>query len=318
MEELTPEEIALKRIEIAYKTNTTKLDLASIVDNQLYPITSPSIKDIEDWESGTLTTLPKEIGKVVNVTALDISLNKLAAVPSEIGQLVNLTTLNISYNQLTALPAEIGKLINLTSFDLSGNHFTRLPVEIGQLTKLISLDLSSNQLTSLPMEIGELENLEILSVIHNNVTELPFEIIKLRNLKHLDLRNNELKIPPEILEKTDDPIAILSAYFGSELINYRLEDEYNKSIKAWAEALDKRSTHKLLNEAKSMIVGQGSVGKTSLVQQILHGTFDPNQSKTDGISISYWQLEGQERQARYRIGTIRDPSIKLNIWDFGG
>lgn len=66
-----------------------------------------------------------------------------------------------------------------------------------------------------------------------------------------------------------------------------------------------------LGEAKILVVGQGSVGKTSLIRQILHGTFDPSQSKTEGISINQWQVEGFEKQ-------VSDFQIKLKIWDFGG
>ena len=67
-----------------------------------------------------------------------------------------------------------------------------------------------------------------------------------------------------------------------------------------------------LYEAKTLIIGQGSVGKTSLVQRIIHNIFDLNESKTEGISIDHWHvsniLDNEEREFK----------IKLNIWDFGG
>ncbi len=95
----------------------------------------------------------------------------------------------------------------------------------------------------------------------------------------LDLTNNSLPIPPEILSRVNEPIAIFVYYFGLEKIN-----------------------KKRINQAKLIILGQGSVGKTSLVQQILHGNFDSSQTKTEGISINEWQAN----------------DIKLNLWDFGG
>jgi internalin A len=75
-----------------------------------------------------------------------------------------------------------------------------------------------------------------------------------------------------------------------------------------------------INETKVMLVGQGSVGKTSLVQQILHGTFDPNQTKTEGISINQWQVDGgQKTEDGSPSSSVNgQSSIKLNIWDFGG
>ncbi|MBK9927008.1 MAG: TIR domain-containing protein [Anaerolineales bacterium] len=73
-------------------------------------------------------------------------------------------------------------------------------------------------------------------------------------------------------------------------------------------------------EAKCLIIGQGSVGKTSLVQQILHGTFDQNQTKTEGISINQWTVDGGQKTIENQSqSTVNGPSsIKLNIWDFGG
>ncbi|MBI5839297.1 MAG: GTP-binding protein [Chloroflexi bacterium] len=121
----------------------------------------------------------------------------------------------------------------------------------------------------------------------------------LKNLKGLDLGGNPINIPPEILDKIDEPQTILNYYFS-------VAEQKRKSI----------------NEIKLLFVGQGSVGKTSLVQQILHGMFDPNQTKTEGISINQWQVEGREKreikgQSKSKIVNPKS-EIKLNIWDFGG
>ena len=77
-----------------------------------------------------------------------------------------------------------------------------------------------------------------------------------------------------------------------------------------------------LNESKMLVVGQGSVGKTSIVQQILSGTFNQNQLKTEGIAVNQWQVEGSEKretegQPPSEIEN-RKSEIRLNIWDFGG
>jgi internalin A len=53
-----------------------------------------------------------------------------------------------------------------------------------------------------------------------------------------------------------------------------------------------------------MIVGPGNVGKTTLVQRLLHDDFDPGQfSMTDGVSMKEWKL---------------DADTNLSLWDFGG
>jgi internalin A len=123
-------------------------------------------------------------------------------------------------------------------------------------------------------------NLSKLRLSSNQITELPLEIAGLTNLTELDLRQNKLDIPLEIVSKKDYPNEIINFYFK----------------------IREKATRQL-NEAKTLIVGQGSVGKTSLVRRIITGEFDSEESKTEGISISRWLIDNR---------------IQLNIWDFGG
>jgi len=219
----------------------------------------------------------------------------------------NATYLDFRNLRLSTLQAEIDKLPVLIRLDLIGkrwNQLRSLPPEIGKLTNLPELNLSFNQLNSLPPEIGKLTNLKKLFLSSNQLSTLPPEIRKLANLKKLDLRNNPmLPIPPEILKKTDDPAAILAAYFGSR---------------------------RPLHEAKVILVGQGSVGKTSLVKRVVEDRFDKDESKTGGIEISKWTLNastalsagGKPRtEKKGQPSTVnhqKEIKVNLNIWDFGG
>ena len=215
--------------------------------------------------------------------ALNLSDNQLTALPPEIGELTKMDGLSLWRNQLTTLPPEITKLDNLVYLDLRDNQLTTLPPEITKLDNLVYLDLGNNQLTVLPPEIGELTNLTTLDIKNNQLTTLPTEIGKLSNLTELDLRGNPIPIPPEILAKTGEPATI---------INYYLQHEAGEK--------------KHLNEAKMILVGQGSVGKTSLVKRLLKDEFNLHEEKTEGIEIEEWQV------------TVGDQKIKLNVWDFGG
>ncbi|MFI5355530.1 MAG: COR domain-containing protein, partial [Desulfobaccales bacterium] len=146
-----------------------------------------------------------------------------------------------------------------------------------------------NQLTALPPEMGRLSQLGQMDVRDNQLTALPPEIRNLKKLKILQIRGNPLAVPlpPEIVEKIDDPQAILSYYFSL------------------AQAQE-RAAARPLNEAKVLVVGQGKVGKTCLIKRLLLGTYNPREGKTEGIDIHRWQTgEGEER-------------IRLNVWDFGG
>jgi hypothetical protein len=237
-------------------------------------------------------------------STLNLSNKEIQDLPSEIGQLHNLESLQINFNQLSSLPSEIGQLKNLISLGIISNNLVQLPPEIGLLSNLEYLHVGGNQLNVLPSEIGKLSNLETLILIKNKLSELPSEINQLRKLQYLNLELNPIPIPVEIVYKKR-PSIILDYYFSSLKKHFRI------------------------NEVKLLIIGQGSVGKTSLVQQILHSTFDQNQTKTEGISINQWQVEGsQKRETEAQSETLapgasagvenRKSEIKLNIWDFGG
>ena len=57
---------------------------------------------------------------------------------------------------------------------------------------------------------------------------------------------------------------------------------------------------------KLIILGRGGVGKTSLVNRLVHGTFDPASAKTQGIQITQWPV------------SVDDETVRLHVWDFGG
>ena len=274
-------------VEITQLTKLTSLDLSynqltSLPTEltQLTNLTSLSLR------RNQLASLATEITRLTNLTSLNLSVNQLTSLPTKITQLTNLISLDLSHNQLTSLPAEITRLTNLRSLDLRGNQLTSLPAEIARLTKLISLGLSYNQLPSLPAEITRLTKLTSLDLSANQLTILP-ELTQLPNLRELDLRRNPLPISPETLRNSYDVKAIFAALVGLE-------------------------TGERLNEAKLLVVGDGKVGKSSVVERLIYDTFNPNKQTTLGVEIN------DEMQILQSEVKGKDDPIKLNIWDFGG
>ena len=50
-----------------------------------------------------------------------------------------------------------------------------------------------------------------------------------------------------------------------------------------------------LNEAKMLLVGQGGVGKTSLVHYLIHNKpCNPDELPTEGINIDDWDVQGKK------------------------
>lgn len=200
----------------------------------------------------------------------------------------------------TYLPPEIGKLEYIASIDFSGNKLTNLPPQFSKLKNLAHLDLSSNAFESIPGEIADLKNLVSLNLSQNMLTAIPRFLNDLPNLGMLDLQGNQLPIPPEILQKTNDPSRVLSYYFS-------VVDEKKNPL----------SSTRPLNEIKVLFVGQGSVGKTSLIRRLVANEYSASENKTEGIIINKWLIKvGDSR--RGSKSTKQDLQIGLNLWDFGG
>lgn len=211
------------------------------------------------------------------------------------------TTLALYFLKFPSLPPEIGQLASLIELNLGDNALVILPPEIGKLASLKTLTLClhmeinpdrqdwGNNLTSLPVEIGLLTNLTKLDLYDNKLTSLPTTLRNLKALKYLDLRGNYLPIPHEILEKVNEPHVIL---------NY-LSWVWDGKCKPLA-------------ETKMLVVGQGNVGKTSLIRRLTKNQFSRHENKTEGIAIERWQVENQQS------GENQPQTLHVNTWDFGG
>lgn len=252
-------------------------------------------------------TIFKEIGKVIELEELHISGQGLAKLPSEIGELKNLKLLQIERTLIETIPREIGQLANLTVLALSNNKIVSLPREIEELKKLEKISVAHNKLRLIPLEVGRLPKLEAFYANDNQIEMLPIDIRNLKNLFRLNLTDNPLPIPPEILNKTNEPQAILNYYFSLPIAS-RLPQEEISSQLHWGVS----KVAKPLNEIKLIIIGQGAVGKTSIVSRLSKNIFDSHQKKTEGISIDYLNVDNQPEPKNPKS------KIRLNVWDFGG
>lgn len=299
--------------EISQLVNLTLLDLNN---NQVatIPAEISQLTQLEVlWlDNNLLTSIPSEIAKLTNLTRLHLSHNQLSILPPEITQLINLTWLGLSHNLLASVLSEIAQLTNLTMLHLNNNQITDVSPKIIELASLTALWLHNNKLKIIPSEIAQLSQLEVLNLRNNQIRTIPPEFTQLANLRELDLRDNQLmavpseitqlkklkylnltgnvdlSIPPEIVASYDHPQAILD-YLRDQEVQFT----------------------RPLDEAKLIFVGQGSVGKTSLVKRIVANKFSAHEEQTKGINIKKWQLD----VPRPAFGTA---PITLHIWDFGG
>jgi internalin A len=272
-QETDPMSIAEARIQEVRKKGKTNLDLDGLDLAEL----PKSIAQLSQLESLSLTgirltMLPESISQLSRLRALYLIDNQLTTLPDSFARLSNLRTLFLSYNQLTALPEPIVRLPQLVTLYISNNQLTIIPESIAQLSQLRSLALDENKLMALPEALRKLTQLEALYLHGNEALGLPAEVLGPKWLEH-----NNNKSPAK-------PAAILDYYFR-------------------VRGNEKRP----LNEAKLILVGRGAVGKTSIVNRLIHWKFT-DEKKTEGIRITEWPLT---------VGEKKD-NVRLNVWDFGG
>ncbi len=337
--------LAEKKIQQALKSGATKLDLSNMKLTEL-PESIGQLTQLTELNLSVnrLTTLSESIGQLTQLTSLVLSDNQLTALPESLGQLTQLRSLNLSNNRLTALPESLGRLTQLRSLNLPTNQLTALPESLRQLTLLQSLNLSSNKLTVLPALLEQLTHLQSLDLSNSRLTALTKSLGRLTKLQSLNLSGNLLTVLPEWVvqltllqslilstnQLTDIPSfltklehlkilnldnnflnpALQSAYNACK--KYGGKHEYYEPLWAYLRSLENAEP---LYEAKLVLVGEGHVGKTTLLKALKgkKGEEAPkkDESKTHGVEIDI--------QALLLPHPEKDGvEIQLNAWDFGG
>ncbi len=255
------------------------------------PNSFPFIRSLRRLSLGVceIQESPDSISQMEYLEELFLGTNKIGVIPESLCGLKRLRAFAMNNNEIQEIPLCITKLQNLQTLNLYDNNIASIPNELFFLTSLRKLNLYSNSISEVPEEIFKLKDLETLSLSNNNISAIPDSLVKLKALKKLALSNNPIPISPEILEPSN-PFSNDSSV--EEILNY------------WQQL--KSGKVRPLNEAKLLLVGQGSVGKTSLINRLLNDTFDSNESQTDGLAVHDWQIH------------VNSKDIRLNVWDFGG
>ncbi|NES23982.1 MAG: hypothetical protein F6K41_34995, partial [Symploca sp. SIO3E6] len=165
---------------------------------------------------------------------------------------------------------------------------TEIPAAIAQLTHLQSLDLSSNEITEIPAAIAQLTHLQVLNLSKNQIKEIPVAIGQLTSRQYLDLNNNPL-----------NPILKIAYDKGLD------------ELQAYLKSIEQPEQREELYEAKLVLVGEGGVGKTTLLKALTGKEPQKDEATTHGVSIEVQALHLPHPQKK-------DIAIKLNAWDFGG
>ena len=127
----------------------------------------------------------------MNLQKLWLQYNQLTTLPVEIGNLVNLQYLNLDNNKLTTLPVEIGNLVNLQNLNLDNNQLTSLPVELLNIIEALYIDDTSYQINNISYDTEFL----IFSNLKKNLENLPLTLKTVYLHNYIDLRKHTIKLP---------------------------------------------------------------------------------------------------------------------------
>jgi internalin A len=260
-----------KLSDISFIKDCTKLKTLNLYDNQIADVSS--LKNLSELISLNLHT--NEI--------FDISIFE---------NLSKLSHLNISFNPIEDYSA-IKKLTNLTKLDINGNNLANITF-LQKINKLTSLRLAKNKITDLS-PLGNKKKLITLDLDYNQILDLrPLEHMIKKDLKifyderhrmnfGIFIHKNDTTVPPlEVIEQ------------GNETILQYFQDARKYGLKK-------------LNECKLIFVGDGGLGKTSLMKKIIGLPFTKEET-THGINKKSWD----------EITNKNNENIKVNLWDFGG
>ncbi|MFN8413766.1 MAG: COR domain-containing protein [Anaerolineales bacterium] len=254
-----------------------------------------------------LETLPDSLERLAKIESLEIDDNKFKKVPDVIGRFLLLKHLNLSANGFTEIPEWILNLQDLEflSFGnlLGGNPLKVFPPLLRHMTQLKELSLYECQLSLIPDWIGELNQLEDLWLGKNSIVSIPQTVASLRNIRNLRVEDNLLsEVPQQITE--------LVKLARLELDNNPLKPELAEASKQGAEAVKlflRAGPVVPVYEAKLILVGEGEVGKTCLMDALLDKKWQDHPS-THGIEIQQIKVTDPEIEKE----------ITINSWDFGG
>ena len=159
--------------------NLTLLNYLYLYDNNLFgeipsTLASPTLIDVILSNNNLTGSIPKELMDISSgVLVFNLSGNALtSSLPLELGNLINVADLDVSHNRLSgSLPNSLGKCVVMEDLRLDGNFFEgEIPEFLQSLRGLEYIDLSHNKFSGRISEyLGELPFLTYLNLSFNQL-----------------------------------------------------------------------------------------------------------------------------------------------------
>ncbi len=271
--------------EIKGLDSQTALKTLKLHNNQISEIKgldSLTAMTVLDLSSNQISEI-KGLDSLTALTVLDFSSNQISEIKG-LDSLTALKTLKLHNNQISEIKG-LDSLTALETLTLYSNKITEIK-GLDSQTELKTLTLYYNKIT----EIKGLDSLTALTALDfssNQITEIK-ELEKMATLTDLKLFNNPLRdMPPELA--------------GEDVFYNCIRDCRNW----WAETANPANTQQN-TLVKLQLIGNGGVGKTSLLQALEKGRCQEECISTHGVLIRPLSFQ------------VPGDAIQFRTWDFGG
>ena len=256
--------------------------------------------------SNRLVSVPESLGYLPALASLDLGRNRLVSVPESLGGLIALSDLSLYGNRLMSVPESLGNLGALTTLNLNSNRLVSVPESLGNLAALTRLDVGSNRLMSVPESLGNLGALTTLNLNNNRLVSVPESLGNLAALTNLNLSGNRLRAVP--VQLADLLTAGLLLRLEGNPLADPLPELAKRGPAELAAYLQSLHDAEPQYEAKLLMVGEGNVGKTSLIAALQSAPFVEGRPTTHGIEITPLII----------ADSSADRDLTVRVWDFGG
>lgn len=306
---------------LCYERNYETLDKDQIIE--LLKDARENKWDSLDLSNCGLKELPDELWNLHSLKVLYLGnraekndhINTYLEISEKIGELTNLEALSICNITDVRIPKALKQLPQLRYLDCFGCCFTSIPnnlinkniraigiecsntnelSKICKMKKLEEIFLSGSKVKSLPIEMGNLTSLKGLHLVRSEVEMIPESLLNLKELKFFNIAMTPLAVSiPEEMKKQ-------SPY---NLISFICRQQ------------NQQETY-FFNESKMIIVGQGNVGKSCLLDRITNNIYKEKKDSTEGIDVKRWVYNKNKKEYKEKypqIQAILDISCKDNI-----
>ena len=258
-----------------------------------------------------IKTIPSDIKTLSEIKKLNLSGNSIKSI-KEIAYLNKLEELDLSSNKILTINS-LSKLDRLKKIDLRRNEIKEID-SLSHLYNLEELDLAYNKIVNI-QAISELYQLKKIFLNNCYITDVT-PLKEMKQLKSIVLCNNYISnLQP--LAELDIPFTFEKSYRyddlkneivigGNDITNPPIEviKQGNDAIQRYFGKIRKEGID-YIYEAKLILVGEGSSGKTSLQKRLLdkNAKLPESDKRTRGIEVIDFEFKKDKI---------------AHIWDFGG